>query len=223
MRSHLSVLLASLALSVPVHVVAADAPKALTVKVEGITDGEPVPVKNAVCRPTIIGKSDTKGKNLRPAIKWSAVPKLTKSIAVFMMDPDVPVDFSDAGKDGVIIARDAARQNFFHWAVVNVPPLTGSLPGAKPGETLKVGTELANDMGKNKYVPSEGAYGGPCPPWNDARLHHYHFIVLALGEEAGVNTTEDAKAAYSRLIDSPHVLAKGASVGTYTLNPKMRH
>jgi phosphatidylethanolamine-binding protein (PEBP) family uncharacterized protein len=25
-----------------------------------------------------------------------------------------------------------------------------------------------------------GGYDAPCPPWNDARLHHYHFIVYAI-------------------------------------------
>ena len=34
----------------------------------------------------------------------------------------------------------------------------------------------ANDAMKGKYF----GYNGPCPPWNDDTVHHYHFFVYAL-------------------------------------------
>ena len=66
-----------------------------------------------------------------------------------------------------------------------------------------------------------GGYDGPCPPWNDEIVHHYHFTVYALdvpslGLEGRFGGPEALKAMEG------HVLAKGAWVGTYTLNPALR-
>ena len=34
----------------------------------------------------------------------------------------------------------------------------------------------SNDAMKGQYY----GYDGPCPPWNDELVHHYHFTVYAL-------------------------------------------
>lgn len=207
----------------------------LNLTVEGIENGQPIPAEYAVCVPTADGKSDNTGKNLRPTIYWSGVPEGTKSFAVFIMDPDVPADFTDAGKEGRVIAETAKRQDFYHYAVVNIPVEAAMLAGSNADKNPSYGTEIPNDMGLNGYVPTPAAYGGPCPPWNDQRVHNYHFVVLALDKDAPVNILREpignpkpaddpmtAKHTFGRLITSKHVLARGTVVGTYTLNPQLQ-
>lgn len=193
-------------------------PATLPVKVDGLTDGGPVPDVLALCVSTSDGRSGP-GRNMRPAIRWSDAPKGTQSFAVFMVDPDVPADFTDAGKPGKVIAADAPRRDFYHYAVVNIPADATELAGGEAGTPAPMGRELTNDLGS--YVQTPTQYGGPCPPWNDKRLHHYHFRVLAL-PTATVNlpTTTTAKQAWQAL--SPKALAIGEVTGTYTLNMPMK-
>ena len=66
-----------------------------------------------------------------------------------------------------------------------------------------------------------GGYDGPCPPWNDELVHHYHFTVYALDVpslrlEGAFNGPAALRALHS------HILAKGSWMGTYTLNPELR-
>ncbi|MFM9889825.1 MAG: YbhB/YbcL family Raf kinase inhibitor-like protein [Rickettsiales bacterium] len=194
------------------------APASLSVQVDGLADGAPVPDVLALCVSTSDGRSGP-GRNMRPAIHWSGAPKGTQSFAVFMVDPDVPADFTDAGKPGKIIPAEAARRDFYHYAVVNIPADTEQLAGGETGTPAPVGRELTNDLGS--YVSTPTQFGGPCPPWNDKRLHHYHFRVLAL-PTATVNlpATTTAKQAWQAL--SPKALAMGQVTGTYTLNMPMK-
>jgi Raf kinase inhibitor-like YbhB/YbcL family protein len=64
-------------------------------------------------------------------------------------------------------------------------------------------------------------YDGPCPPWNDERLHHYTFTVYALSVDRlqleGDFTAVDARAAMDG-----HVLAEASLTGTYTNNPSVQ-
>jgi Raf kinase inhibitor-like YbhB/YbcL family protein len=63
-------------------------------------------------------------------------------------------------------------------------------------------------------------YDGPCPPWNDAIVHHYVFTVYALDLDRlpieGVFTGAQAIAAMQG-----HVVAQASITGTYTLNPRL--
>jgi phosphatidylethanolamine-binding protein (PEBP) family uncharacterized protein len=206
----------------------------LTVRVDGLTGGQPVPEANVRCKPSPDGKS-TDGPNQQPTILWKGAPATTDSFAVFIMDPDVPADFSDAGKEGKTIAADAKRQDFYHYAAVNIPATASMLPGSNADKDAGYQPMLLdNDMGINGYVKPMGAYGGPCPPWNDQRVHNYHFIVLALAKGAPIsvpNTVSSAKPGdhsnnarrtFERLMASPQLLAHGTVIGTYTLNPGLR-
>ncbi len=191
-----------------------------SVHVAGVSAGAPIPVAQALCKPTTDGKSEKVALPSRPEIRWSGAPKATKSFAVFMMDPDVPADFTDAGKEGAVIAADAPRQEFFHWGVVDISTAVNHIPGGASTTPLKAGRALSNDLDAAGYVATTGEYGGPCPPWNDARLHHYHFIVLALAETTAVDYPS-AKAAFNALINSKALLATATVVGTYSLNPSL--
>ena len=63
-------------------------------------------------------------------------------------------------------------------------------------------------------------YDGPCPPWNDERVHRYVFTVYAvdfplLPLKGSFNGRDVIKAMKG------HILASASTVGTYTLNPKL--
>jgi phosphatidylethanolamine-binding protein (PEBP) family uncharacterized protein len=62
-------------------------------------------------------------------------------------------------------------------------------------------------------------YDGPCPPWNDSRIHHYAFNLYALDvprtSVEGVFT-----GAQVRHSITGHVLAEATYGGTYTINPR---
>jgi phosphatidylethanolamine-binding protein (PEBP) family uncharacterized protein len=60
-------------------------------------------------------------------------------------------------------------------------------------------------------------YDGPCPPWNDERLHHYHFTLSAI--DAPLALTPGFDVGELRAAMAGHVLAQAALVGTYSLNP----
>jgi len=63
-------------------------------------------------------------------------------------------------------------------------------------------------------------YDGPCPPWNDALLHHYHFKISAL-DVATLPLVEGFTAEQLRAAIASHVLAEAELVGTYSLNPEL--
>lgn len=60
-------------------------------------------------------------------------------------------------------------------------------------------------------------YDGPCPPWNDERVHHYIFRLYALDvprlELAGRFTCADVLNAIHG-----HIIDEAQLIGTYTLN-----
>lgn len=90
------------------------------------------------------------GENISPPLKFENVPAGTKSLALFLEDPDAP-----AG-------------TFDHWLVFDIPPQTGGIkeggfpPGALAGR---------NSAGETKYY-------GPCPP--PGKAHRYVFSLYAL-------------------------------------------
>ncbi len=195
------------------------APGTLKVTVEGIEhNNAPIPAKYALCQPTPEGKSKG-GENIRPAIRWSGAPESTRSFAVVVKDPDVPADFTDAGKDGKVVKNTAKRQLFYHWALADIPAATHEIPGGKSYSSPDFGMKVSGSL--EKYVDDPAQYGGPCPPWNDERVHHYHFTVYAL-DVATLNLPTDITAAKLEKAMQGHVLASGNVVGTYTLNKQLQ-
>ena len=63
-----------------------------------------------------------------------------------------------------------------------------------------------------------GGYDGPCPPWNDSILHHYHFRLYALDVDSlGLEGRFGGPEALAAM--EGHILDQTEVVGTYTLNP----
>jgi Raf kinase inhibitor-like YbhB/YbcL family protein len=204
--------------------------EALDVTIEGL-DGEMLPDELAFCIPDA-SAHQAPGRNVQPAISWSAGPEGTQSYAILMVDPDVPTEFENFNKEGAVMAADMPRQNFYHWVLVDIPAgMTSLQAGADTGEKSPKpigetphGVRGVNDYTKFMTADMAGEYGGydgPCPPWNDERMHNYTFKVYALDVPSlglsGAFTGADVEKAMEG-----HVLAQGEVTGTYTLNPAMR-
>lgn len=200
----------------------------LDVKINGIENGRPIPEKFAYCAPD--GKGATKdGGNISPAIHWLNPPEATRSFALIVVDPDVPASFDNANKPGQEIAARSPRQSFYHWVLTDIPAASHGIfegadsKGITPGGK-QVGVHNAYGIsGQNDYVKvwpgPHGGYDGPCPPWNDLRLHHYHFVLYALDVPSlylpNPITGPQAEAAMQG-----HILAKGEVVGVFSTNSR---
>ena len=185
---------------------------AITVQVEGIAKDGEIRKVHAKCIATIDGKSTT-GENLRPTVSWEGAPKGTLSYALVVSDPDVPADLRVANQKGMTITKKDDRQTFYHWVHFNIPAEVHAMPA---GATFGYGTAA------NNTVSNSPRYDGPCPPWNDEKLHHYHFKVIALNVKkielkSGADTLDALEAI------NAHSIGEGELVGTYTLNPTMRN
>jgi Raf kinase inhibitor-like YbhB/YbcL family protein len=216
----------------PADFAAAAAVTKLTVSVEGVANNRPIPMDYAFCVPNAQSHS-TSGANKNPAIRWSRGPSGTQSYAIIVVDTDVPTVFDDANKEGRTIAKSLKRRDFYHMVLVDIPASKTALAsgadsagitakGKPPGPTPNglrgindYSTAMSGDMAGNY-----GGYDGPCPPWNDSILHHYHFIVYALDVPSlGLSGNFGGVAAQAAI--AKHALAKGEAVGTYTQNPAL--
>ena len=175
--------------------------------------------------------------NRNPHLAWSDVPERTKSFALICHDPDVPIRVDDVNKEDREIAESFPRDLFFHWVLLDIPATVREIPAGshsdgitakgKPGPGAPGGTRhglndytkwFAGDknMGGDYY-----GYDGPCPPWNDLRLHHYVFTLYALDVQH-VEVHGDFTGANARLAIGGNVLAQASLTGTYTLNPRVQ-
>jgi len=200
-----------------------------------MTDGEAIDERHALGKPDPESHM-TFADNLSPHLIWSGVPASTRSFAIVCMDPDVPAEADDVNQEDKSLPVDMPRVDFCHWAMVDVPTHVTELAtgacceGVTPkGKQNPPGPEGAR-QGLNDYTDFMAGdpdmagnyfgYDGPCPPWNDERLHHYVFTVYALDTERldlpDTFTGHDVVEALEG-----HVLEQASLTGTYTLNPKV--
>jgi Raf kinase inhibitor-like YbhB/YbcL family protein len=205
----------------------------LRVSVDTFTNGEMVPNKYAFCVPAARGHT-APGPNFSPSISWSRGPRGTKSYAIMLYDTDSPAEQREKiNKEGVALTSAIPRRTFFHWVLVDIPPAIRSLTEGedsdarvvhgKPAKPAAVGVRglndytrvtADNDAMKGQYY----GYDGPCPPWNDEVVHHYHFAVFALSVKSlDLPPAFDGGAALEVMKDK--ILAQGEVVGLYTQNP----
>lgn len=202
---------------------------------DSFADREAIPSRYA------LGKHDpethvTLSDNVSPHLAWSGLPEGTRSLALICHDPDVPSKPDDVNQEGRTVPADLPRVDFFHWVMVDVAPggelaegefSRGVTPHGKDGPAGPRGTRA----GLNGYTQwFEGdpemqgqyfGYDGPCPPWNDSIVHHYHFTLYALDvERLPIEGTFDGPAARAAL--EGHILGQAALVGTYAINPDAR-
>lgn len=173
-------------------------------------------------------------ENRSPQLSWSGVPVKAKSLVLICTDTDVPSSLDDFNQEGRTIPATLPRVDFIHWVMVDIPPQDDSVAesecsdGVTPGGKHNLSGPAGSRQGINDYTgffaddeDMRGdyfGYEGPCPPWNDSIIHHYHFRLYAIDLEhcpvEGAFTAAEVLAAIEG-----HVLTEAELVGTYSLNP----
>ena len=149
-----------------------------------ITDGAELPT------PQVSGIFGAGGSDTSPQLSWSGFPEETKSFAVTVYDPTAPT-----------------ASGFWHWAVVDIPASTTSLPtgaGDDEGAQLPAGAfQLKNDAGLARYL-------GAAPPAGHGK-HNYFIAVHALDVDSlGVDAA--ATPAFLGFNMSGHTIARAVIV-----------
>jgi Raf kinase inhibitor-like YbhB/YbcL family protein len=202
---------------------------------QSFREGEAIPARYAFCKPDP-QTHVTLGENLSPELSWDAVPEGTRSFVIICHDPDVPSVGNDVNQEGKRIPVDLPRVDFFHWVLVDIPAGARQIPEGADSSSVTPGGKAAEPgpqgarRGRNSYTdwfagdPAMGGsylgYDGPCPPWNDQRLHHYHFTLYALDRgRCPVEGEFDGPAVRAAI--QGHILAQATLMGTYCLNPEL--
>jgi phosphatidylethanolamine-binding protein (PEBP) family uncharacterized protein len=173
-------------------------------------------------------------ENVSPHLAWSGVPGAARSLALLIIDADVPSRGDDVNKEGRLVPPALPRVDFFHLSLIDLAPdeppfIEGELARGVTarGKAQSPGPRGAR-VGLNDYTgwfkgdpAMEGSYfgyDGPCPPWNDSLVHHYHFRLFALDLPRLPVEGEFSGGAVLAAV-AGHVLAEAAFVATYTINP----
>lgn len=208
---------------------------AFTVTIDAWSNGAWIPEEFAFCVPADEGHV-TMGRNRNPRIAWSGAPAGTRSFAIICHDPDVPSKADNVNKEGVTIPASLPRVDFYHWVLVDIPASRDEILGGEDSHGITAGGKPLGQTGYgvrgvNNYTDwfasdadmkgDYGGYDGPCPPWNDEIVHHYHFTVYALGVptlglSGRFGGPEVMKAMQGRILD------QATWIGKYSLNPKVR-
>jgi len=176
-------------------------------------------------------------QNRNPDFAWTGVPAGTRSLALICHDPDVPSRGDDVNQEGHTVPASLPRVDFFHWVLIDLSPTSTSIARGAHSDGVvargKAGPHAPREgrHGINDYTGwfagdkdmggDYFGYDGPCPPWNDAIVHHYVFTLYALDVARlaveGKFGGNDARAAMRG-----HILAEAKVTGRYSLNPSVR-
>lgn len=176
--------------------------------------------------------------NRNPHLAWGELPAGTKSLALVCVDPDVPSVGDDVNQAGRSIPNDLPRVDFFHWVLVDLLPGLHEIQAGeyshevtargKPGPELPNGARQGiNDYtgwfaGDDAMAGDYYGYDGPCPPWNDERIHRYVFTLYALDvPHLGVHGKFDGARALQAMVG--HILGQASITGFYSLNQGIAH
>ncbi len=197
---------------------------------DSFADQQPIPPECAFGkRAEPVALSD----NLSPHLAWKDAPHGTRSFVLTCIDGDVPSRGDDVNQTDRTVPADLPRVEFVHWMMANIPPECGELglgacsdevtargkrdPVGPPGSVQGVNDFTGWFSGDPDMAGTYLGYDGPCPPWNDERLHHYQFTVYALDTRLPLEPGFDLPRLRAAL--GGHVLAQANLVGTYSLNP----
>lgn len=202
---------------------------------ESFSHDERIPERCAFCIPDP-HQHASPGGNRNPALSWSGVPEGTKSLVLVCHDPDVPGKADNVNKEGRKLTARLKRVHFYHWVLVDMAAdavgiqegefSDGVTPGGKSGPAGPRGTRQGiNDYtnwfaGDKKMGGSYFGYDGPCPPWNDTVVHHYHFTLYALSRERCPVGGDFTAADVLKAIEG-NVLERATLTGIYSLNPEV--
>jgi phosphatidylethanolamine-binding protein (PEBP) family uncharacterized protein len=198
-------------------------------------NGERIPSRYAAGRLAPDG-SVTFSENLNPHLAWTDLPPGTRSLVLVCHDFDVPSRGDDVNQPGREVPEDLARVDFFHWLLVDLPPMPseiaegeysrGFTERGKPGpQALRGARQGLNDYtgwfaGDAQMAGKYYGYDGPFPPFNDSLVHHYVFTLYAVSVPRlpieGDFTGEQVRAALAGVM-----LDAATHSGTYTLNRRL--
>lgn len=205
----------------------------MKLEITSFSNGAPIPGTYAFCIPAADAPV-TLGVNRNPHLRWTDAPTGARSFVVICHDPDVPSVGDDVNQAGRTVPYDLPRVDFYHWVLVDIPASVTDIPEGADADGVTArgkatGPTPLGTRGRNDYTAwfdgdpdmggVYGGYDGPCPPWNDERVHHYHFTVYAL-DTPSLGLSGDFGGADALAAMEGHVLAQAAWVGTYALNPK---
>ena len=199
-------------------------------------NNQPVPAEYAFGAPDP-EQHVTLSANKNPPLAWGDLPAGAKSLALICHDPDVPTKPDDVNQEGRVVPADLPRTDFYHWVLVDLPPepaqinagefASGVTARGKPGPEAPRGARQGINnytdwfAGDEQMAGKYFGYDGPCPPWNDAIVHHYIFTLYALDVDRCPVEGEFTGPEVLKAI-AGHVLAKATLTGTYSLNPDVK-
>jgi Raf kinase inhibitor-like YbhB/YbcL family protein len=202
--------------------------------IPSFADGAPIPAEFAFGTVDPVEHAAL-SLNRNPRVEWSDVPDGTRSLALVCHDSDVPSKSDDVNQEGKTVPLDLERVDFTHWVLVDIDPALGAIPAGgdsdavtpqgKPGGVSSYGLRGRNDYtswfaGDTVMGGVYHGYDGPCPPWNDTRLHHYVFTLYALDCETLPLGADFTRSDVLVAVEG-HLLAQAAWTGTYSLNPAL--
>ena len=205
---------------------------------ESFPNGQTIPDRFAFCRPDP-GQHATFSDNLNPHLAWGDIPQGTRSFVLLCTDSDAPTVGDDVNQEGRQVSADLPRADFHHWCLIDLPTSCLGLDegacsrGVTAGGKKQPPGPNGSRQGLNDYTswfaddPEMGGpylgYDGPAPPWNDERVHRYHFTIHALRTEqlaipagSAFGVPEVLKAMEGQVLDS------ASWTGSYSLNPALR-
>lgn len=199
---------------------------------DAFSEGQPIPAEFAFAAIAEPGPIALSG-NRNPPLSWSDVPDGTRSFALSVNDPDVPSIGTDVNQPGKTVPVGLPRVDFTHWLLANLPGdarriEAGAFSAGVTARGKRADGPFGTVQGLNDYTGwfagdsdmrgDYHGYDGPCPPWNDERMHHYTFTLYALSVPklalpARFNAADLQTAMHG------HILASASLTGRYTLNP----
>jgi Raf kinase inhibitor-like YbhB/YbcL family protein len=136
---------------------------------------------------SIPSKYTCDGENLNPPLQISDLPPGTKSVALIVDDPDVPVS----------VRKD---RMWVHWVHFNIPV----------AKTIIIEEDSTPAGISGKSTGGELGYQGPCPP---DREHRYFFKAYAL--DTLLTLAQGATKEQLEKAMSGHILASAELIGRY--------
>ena len=154
----------------------------------------------------------TPSSDIFPALILNNIPPKTQSLAISVIDPDAPTDFTNANQAGKYIPATMPRQDFIHLLATNIPPQ----PHITQDDLQICGYNGYNDLYDDKEYTG---YNGPCPPWNDEKPHTYIFTVYCVKNVINLKTGFSYLEFTNAL--TGNTIAQASWHGLYTLNEKL--
>jgi Raf kinase inhibitor-like YbhB/YbcL family protein len=174
--------------------------------------------------------------NKNPHLGWHDAPVGTQSFVLVCHDSDVPSSGENVNQEGKVVEASLPRVDFYHWLLINIPASvheieagshsSGITAKGKAAASAPIGKHGINDYtawfnGDEQMGGDYYGYDGPCPPWNDAIKHHYHFTIYALDVPQLNLPTRFTGPELLAALDG-HVLQSASITGIYSLNPTVK-